>query len=374
MTMRQLLTTLATCITAATAGLLVVTSPASQGAVAARATTSGEVGAFTFHDKKRAPGAACVYKDGRLTAINLKAPSAAGRQEWEPTGQYILWSARLQAKVGRGAWRFVGGAHYSEAVVGHAGQLNALPPTSIPRVFGDPDTRYRVVETINWYFNDRNKPIVQGQASTLVRHYKSQRRQTSNCEGVTGTRLPPLGLITNEELDKVKVSFAGRSHGAEVKYSIKRGRLPKGLSLKARNGVVTGMIPASAVNTTVTYHDIKRRTFNFTVAAKANGRTTTKSYRWAVYDTAFLMPNYYGFYGCGTECAGEPESIPNISNLGPKIAFGCTTQPQSGIPADKYSVIYRQDYQKNDGSLAPSAGLIFRYGDVFKWWYYEASC
>lgn len=372
--MRRSLTTLAACLSLALAGLVVTTSLTSHGAVAARATTSGEVGAFTFHDKRGAPGAACVYKDGRLTAINLKAPSAAGRQEWEPTGQYILWSARLQTKTGRAAWRFAGGAHYSEAVVGHAGELDQLPQTSIPRIFGDPRTKYRVLETINWYFNDRNKPIVQGQASTVIKHYKSQRTRAGNCEGVTGTRLPPLGLITSEELDKIKVSFAGRSHGAEVKYSIKNGRLPQGLRLRARNGLVTGTIPPSAVNTTVTYRSIQRRTFSFTVAAKANGRTTTKSYRWAVYDTAFVMPNYYGMYGCGADCDGNPESIPNISNLGPKISFGCTTEPQPGIPEDKYSVIYRQDYQKSDGSLAPSAGLTFRYGDVFKWWYYNASC
>jgi hypothetical protein len=309
-----------------------------------------------------------------LSAITLTAPSAAGRSEWGATGQYILWEARLQAKAGRGGWKPVGGAHYSEAVVGHAGQLNPLPPASIPRVFGASDTTYRVVETINWYFDDRNKPIVQGQASTVVQHYTSRRKPARSCEGVAGTRLPPLHSVTNEELDAVRVSFAGRSHGAKVKYSIKSGALPQGLRLNRKKGLVTGTIGASAVNATVTYHNIQAQAFHFTVAAKAHGKKTTKSYDWIVYDTAFVMPNYYGSYGCGADCDGNKEAIPNISNLGPKIAFGCTTQPQPGIPANKYSVIYQQDYQKADGSLAPSAGLTFRYGDVFKWWYYNTGC
>lgn len=366
--MKRPLTTLLAC--AAAAALTLTASLASQAAVTARA--GGAVGAFAFPDQPGSPGAACIYEDGRLTAIEPKAPSAAGRAEWEPTGQYVLWSARVQAKVGRGPWKFVGGARYSEAVVAHAGPLNPLPPVSIPNLYGDSQTRYRVVSTINWYFNDRNQPVVQGQASSVVEHYQSRRKETGSCAGVIGTKLPPLGLITNSELDQVKLSFKGRSHGADVRYSIKRGSLPPGLSLRSRTGLVRGTIPAAAINTTVTYQSIQAQRFEFTVAAKANGRMTKKSYRWDVFDTAFVMPNYYGRYGCGPDCSGNTEPVPNISSLGPKISFGCTTEPQPGIT--ETSVIFRQDYQKSDGSLAPSAGLTFRYGDVFKWWYYETRC
>ena len=357
---------------AATAVPVAATTPTDQD-VYARTTTSGEVGAFSFPDTKGSPGAVCVYNKGRLKAINLKAPHAGGRPQWDPLGQYVLWSARVQAKTGSAGWRSVGGVHYSEAPVRDSGQFGPLPAQSIPRVSGAPNTKYRVVETINWYFNDRNKAIVQGQATHVVAHYSSMSKPTSSCQGVTGTRLPPLRKSTNDELDAVKVSFAGNSHGARVRYSIKSGRLPQGLRLNAMKGVVTGRIPAGAVNSTDSYHNIQPKTFRFVLAAKANGQITAKSYSWVVYDTAFVMPSYYGLYGCD----GDPdcsEPVPNISHLGPKIAFGCTTTPQPGIPANQYSVIYRQDYQKLDGSLASSAGLTFRYGDVFKWWYYNASC
>lgn len=370
--MRRNLKTVVAIATAVAAGLVVMGSPGSQGAVAARA--GGDVGAFDFHDTPTSPGATCVYTNGRLSAISLATPTAAARPEWEPTGQYILWGARLQTRVGKGSWQSVGGTRYSEAVVGHAGPLNPLPALSIPRVYGDPRTSYRVVQTINWYFNNRNAPVVQGQASNVVANYSAQSKVRGECEGVTATKLPPLGLITSDELDKVDVSFAGRKHGAKVKYTLKRGSLPPGLSLKKKNGRVTGTIPAEAINTTVTYQSIQQQTFAFTVAAKANGRTSKKSYNWSVFDTAFVMPSYYGRYGCGPDCQGNTEPVPNISSLGPKISFGCSTQPQPGLPANNYSVIYQQDFQQEDGSLAPSTGLTFRYGDVFKWWYYDASC
>lgn len=369
----QILMGIMTCAAVATAGCVVATSLASEGAVAPRATTFGEVGHFRFPDTRRAPGAECKYdKQRRLTAIKLRTPRAAGRQRWEPGGQWILWTPRLQTKARQGGWKFVldhagrARAWYSEAQEGHTGPLRTLPPTSIPHIFGASNTQYRVVETIYWYTHNTN---VEGRASTIVKHYESRGEHADSCDGVAGPRLPSLHLIKNEELDAVNVSFA-RGSRANVRYSIKSGALPQGLSLMPNRGVVTGRIAASAVNTTVNYHSIQSKTFRFVVAARAHGQTTTKSYRWRVFDTAFVMPDYYGKYGCGYDCDG----IPNISSLGQKFAFGCTTEPQPGIPEDRYSVIYRQDYQKADGSLASSTGLTFRYGDVFKWWYYNVSC
>jgi hypothetical protein len=366
-----------------------VAAPAAAEPSASRATQSGEIGAYSFPDEQGQTSATCVYKKGRLTGIVLGAPSAAGRTEWGGTGQWILWGATLQAKKGKkGAWRTVGATHYSEAEVRTAAQGGTLPPASIPHVFGAVDTQYRVVETVNWYLANTAQSIVQGKTSIVVQHYTSRRKPASTCEGVVGTRLPRASSPTNNELDAVNVSFAGRSHGAKIKYSVKSGALPTGLSLNRRTGAVTGTIAATASNATAAaatttpgpppgeaaYKHITPQAFAFKIAARANGRTTTKSYSWVVYDTAFVMPNYYGLYGCGLRCEGNKEPTLNISDLGPKFAFGCTTTPQPGIPANKYSVVYKQEYQLEDGTLASSVGATVVYGDVFKWWYYNQTC
>lgn len=372
--MRRLLTcvtTLATALAAATTSLAVST-PAGQAAVPLDSprATRGEVGAFVFADGGGAAGGTCVYSRGRLSAIRLTAPRASGRPQWEPTGQYVLWGARLQARTGRGAWRYVGGTHYSEPIVAHAGTPQRLRGASVPRVLGAPDTRYRVVETINWYFNDRNEAVVQGQATDTVSRLASPQGRVTSCPGVMGTRLPPVKALRLDELDPVRVSFRGATHGARVRYSVQGGTLPRGLRLGRRTGMVSGTVSAGATDLTTSYRDIRSRTFAFRIAASANGQTTSRTYRWTVFDTAFVMQDYYGRYGCGDEC-GEP--VRNISDLGPKLAFGCSDLPQQGIPEDRTGVIYRQDYQLQDGSLARSAGRTFRYGDIFKWWYYPCS-
>ncbi len=359
-----------TCTAAVTSGLVIAVTPfASQGADGSRATTAGVVGAYNFPDRKQSPGATCKYTKGRLTAITLRAPSAAGRPFWEPGGQWILWSAQLESKTGRAGWKPTKRKPaYSGNTLGRSGRLSTLRPVSIRHVFGAPNTQYRVRETIFWYTQNT---LVEGRAFNVVRNYTSRGARVGSCAGVISPTLPPLRKIRNEEQDGVKVSFADDDATGKVKYSLKRGTLPAGLRLKARTGVVAGRISENAVVATVDYQSIQSRTFRFVVAARANGQTTTRSYRWQVFDTAFVMPSYYGFYGCN----GDPncsEPVPNISKLGPKFSFGCTTEPQPGI--SDTSVIYKQEYQTPTGEFASSTGLAFRYGDIFRWHYYETTC
>jgi hypothetical protein len=383
--MRRLTAILCMTLGAAT---LQVPAHAGEDPPAARATQSGEVGVYAFPDEQGQASATCVYSKGRLMGIALSAPSAAGRSEWGQTGQWILWGATLQAKAARGGWKTVGATHYSEAQVRTASQGSSLPPTSIPHIVGSADTKYRVVETINWYEANTSQSLVEGRVSIVVGHYMSQQKVATGCDGVLGTKFRSLKSVSNNELDSVNVSFAGRAHGAKIKYSIKSGSLPPGLTFNKKSGVVTGTISATASNATAAaatttpgpppgeaaYTHIQAQAFHFVVGAKANGRKTSKGYDWVVYDTAFVMPSYYGLYGCGQRCEGNKDPALNISDLGPKFAFGCTTTPQPGIPTNKYSVIYKQEYQTPSGTLADSTNATVVYGDVFKWWYYNVSC
>lgn len=368
-------TAVATCL-ATTAALLALTisSPGqaappgeSARAAVARATTTGQVGRYSF------PGTAtCGYSSGRLTSISMPAPRAAGRQQWEPTGHWVLWGARLESRTGSGGWRKVGGTHYSDPRVLRAGSLRQLPAVSIPRIYGVDKTRYRVVQTISWYLNNVRRPIVQGQARQVVGRYAIPGGRAGTCEGTRALQLPPPRRIAHDELRQVRVSFAARNAPASTRYRLGR-TLPRGLQLNARTGVVTGTISARAADVTATYRRIRSRVFDFRITATANGRSTTRSYSWTVFDTAFVMPNYYNKYGCGAQCQGNPESVPNISHLGPKFAFGCSDEEQPGIPPERTSVIFRQQYQTDTGALRPSAGRTLRYGDVFKWWYYPCA-
>ena len=151
--MKRILSTLTTAAVAA-AGLTMTTSLASEGTVASRATQSGEIGVHSFPDEQGQASATCVYKKGRLSAIALTAPSAAGRSEWGQVGQWIRWGAQLQAKADHGGWRTVGATNYSAAEVRTASAGGPLPGTSIPHVVGALDTKYRVVETITWYLSN----------------------------------------------------------------------------------------------------------------------------------------------------------------------------------------------------------------------------
>jgi hypothetical protein len=371
------------------AATLVAPAHASQSVSSSRATSSGQVGAYSFPDEQGQTSATCVYKKGRLSGIVLAAPSAAGRSEWGTGGQWIDWSAQLQAKAGHGGWKVVGAPHWSDAQLRNVSNGGPLPSASVLHIFGAPNTKYRVVESISWYLANTGQQLVQGTATAVVAHYSSRRKAATSCDGVTKAHLPPFSSVSNDEQDVVNVSFAGRAHGAKIKYSIKSGSLPAGLTLHRKSGLVTGKISATASDATKTaasttagpppgeaaYLHINSQTFPFSVAAKADGRTTTKNYSWVVYDTAFVMPSYFNLYGCGQRCEGNKDpGVLNITDLGPKFAFGCTTTPQPGIPNNQYSVIYKQEYQTPSGALADSTNATVVYGDVFKWWYYNDTC
>lgn len=162
-----------------------------------------------------------------------------------------------------------------------------------------------------------------------------------------GELFSPAGRISASDPD-----------GDALRYTF--SNLPPGVT-GSSSGVIGGTIGPSAVRLTTDYRNRRSGTWRVTVlATDPSGAAAKASFVWTVVDDHFVMPNYYGKYGCNDDPA-QPnchESVPNISSLGPHGSY-CRVNAA---------------YKDRIVAQSVTAGSAATWGQRFVYTYAEATC